>query len=130
STPVRIGNGASTQFQIDIYGELLDCAYLANNHIMKISHDEWHNVIASADFVCKNWKKPDSGIWEFREERREFLHSRLMCWVALDRALRLAERESLPAPVHRWHEVRSRIYNDIFENYWDEEQKAFVQHKD
>jgi GH15 family glucan-1,4-alpha-glucosidase len=129
SKPVRIGNDAYHQFQLDIYGELLDAIALANEHITKISYDAWQNIIRTADYVCDNWKKPDAGIWEFRGECREFLHSRLMCWVALDRALRLARDESLPAKTIRWMETRSEIYNDIFANFWDEELQSFVQHK-
>ncbi len=129
SRPVRVGNDAYHQFQLDIYGELMDAIALANEHITKISYDAWQNIIRTADYVCDNWKKPDAGIWEFRGERREFLHSRLMCWVALDRVLRLARDESLPAKTMRWMETRSEIYNDIFENFWDEELQSFVQHK-
>ena len=130
SRPVRIGNFASNQFQTDIYGELLDCIALANGHITKISHDLWAHVSRSVDFVCDSWKRPDAGIWEFRGEEREFLHSKLMCWVAIDRALRVAEQESLPAPTQKWAKVRSEIYGDIFSNFWDDDRKTFVQHRD
>lgn len=130
SRPVRVGNDAFKQFQLDLYGELLDCIALADNHITKISHDAWRNICKSVEYVCENWAQADAGIWEFRGERREFLHSRLMCWVALDRALRLADSESLPAPRERWHNVRSAIYEDIFKNFWDDDLQSFVQHKD
>jgi GH15 family glucan-1,4-alpha-glucosidase len=130
SRPVRIGNEAYRQFQLDIYGELLDAMALADTHITKISHDAWQNLILTADYVCDNWNKPDAGIWEFRGEKREFLHSRLMCWVALDRALRLAREESLPARIKRWNDTRTEIYNDIFENFWSDDLKSFVQHKE
>ena len=129
SRPVRIGNAASEQFQLDIYGELMDAVAMADLHITKISYDGWQDVIKSADYVCDNWKKPDAGIWEFRGEKREFLHSRLMCWVALDRALKLLREESLPGDVKRWLDVRADIYNDIFENFWNADMKCFVQHK-
>jgi len=129
SKPVRVGNEAYCQFQLDIYGELLDAVALADKHITKISYDAWQDVIRTADYVCENWRKPDAGIWEFRGEQREFLHSRLMCWVALDRALRMARDESMPAEFKRWLDTRAEIYNDIFENFWSDELQSFVQHK-
>jgi GH15 family glucan-1,4-alpha-glucosidase len=94
-----------------------------------MTHDAWCNVTEFIDYVCANWQQPDAGIWEFRHDTREFLHSRLMCWVAVDRALRLADEESLPAPYERWRQVRCDIYNDIFTNFWDEERQTFVQHR-
>ena len=130
SRPVRIGNAAAEQFQLDLYGELLDCVALSNAHITKVSHDTWEDLTRTVEFVCENWQRPDAGIWEFRGEKREFLHSRLMCWVAIDRALRLAHAESLPAPSDRWQEVQGQIYHDIFRNFWDEERQTFVQHKE
>ncbi len=130
SRPVRIGNGAYDQFQLDIYGELLDSVYLlADKYVHKISYDAWINVIRTVDYVCENWQKPDDGIWEFRGGQKAFLHSRLMCWVAVDRAIRLAYKESLPAPFSRWDEVRGEIYYDIFNNFWNEKLGAFVQYK-
>jgi GH15 family glucan-1,4-alpha-glucosidase len=129
SKPVRIGNAASQQLQLDIYGELLDAIFLANKYVQGLSHDEWKSLSRTVDFVCDNWQKPDHGIWEIRGESQHFLHSRLMCWVALDRALRLAEDQSLPAPIIRWTEERSAIYNSIFEDFWNEDLKTFVQYK-
>jgi GH15 family glucan-1,4-alpha-glucosidase len=129
SSPVRIGNEAYRQFQLDIYGELMDAVALANKHVTKISYDAWRHVARTADYVCDNWRRPDAGIWEFRGERRQFLHSRLMCWVALDRILRLARDESLPAETKRWMDTRAEIYNDIFDNFWNDDLKSFVQHK-
>ena len=129
SRPVRIGNGAHGQFQLDIYGELLDSVYLADKHVHKISYDAWMNVSRTVDYVCEHWRKPDDGIWEFRGSQKEFLHSRLMCWVAVDRAVRLAHKQSLPAPFSRWNEVRCEIYHDIFNNFWNKKLGAFVQYK-
>ncbi|WP_458094656.1 glycoside hydrolase family 15 protein [Roseomonas sp. WA12] len=127
SRPVRIGNGAAGQLQLDIYGELMDAAYLSDKYGEQISHDGWRGITRSMDWVAENWEQPDEGIWEVRGGRRHFLHSRLMCWVALDRALRLARKRSLPGPLERWLRARDAIYHDIHANFWNEEQGAFVQ---
>jgi len=129
SRPVRIGNAAYSQLQLDIYGELMDAVYLANKYGGPISYDSWVGLTQTVDWVCANWQQPDEGIWELRSGRREFLHSRLMCWVAVDRAIRLAHKRSLPAPLAKWAETRSEIHHDIFASFWDEEQRAFVQYK-
>ena len=129
SKPVRIGNGAYDQLQLDIYGELMDSVYIYNKHGQPISYDFWQNLVRMIDWVCDNWQRPDEGIWEVRGEQQEFLYSRLMCWVALDRGIRLADRRSFPAPRKRWMEVRDAIYKDIYEHFWNDDIKAFVQHK-
>jgi len=129
SRPVRIGNGASHQLQLDIYGELMDAVYLANKYGDAISYDGWHNLLRIVEWLAVNWQRPDEGIWEVRGGRREFLHSRLMCWVAFDRAIRLASRRSLAGPTERWQEIRDTIYEDIFRNFWSEDLKAFVQYE-
>jgi len=129
SKPVRIGNGAYDQLQLDIYGELMDSVYIYNKHGQPISYDFWQNLVRMIDWVCNNWQRPDEGIWEVRGEPQEFLYSRLMCWVALDRGIRLADRRSFPAPRKRWMEVRDAIYEDIYEHFWNDKIKAFVQHK-
>ncbi|WP_245215511.1 glycoside hydrolase family 15 protein [Pararoseomonas baculiformis] len=129
STPVRIGNGAAGQLQLDIYGELMDAAYLCDKYGEQISHEAWQSVIRSMNWVVENWERPDEGIWEVRGGRRHFLHSRVMCWVALDRALRLARKRSLPGPLIRWLEARDAIYQDVHTNFWDPEEGAFVQSK-
>ena len=129
SKPVRIGNGARDQLQLDIYGELLDSVYLTNKYGEAISHDGWESVTKIVDYVCKNWEKPDAGIWEIRDEPRHFLHSRLMCWVAVDRAIRLASKRSLAAPFDRWVKARNEITADIWDNFWDEKLGHFVQSK-
>ncbi len=129
SAPVRIGNGAYDQLQLDIYGELMDSVYLSNKHGEPISFDLWQNLVRLNDWVCKNWRKPDEGIWEVRGGKKHFLHSRLMCWVAIDRAIRLAHKRSFPAPLDRWYKTRDEIHHDITTNFWDRKRKAFVQHK-
>ncbi|WP_213881889.1 glycoside hydrolase family 15 protein [Pseudomonas sp. dw_358] len=127
SKPVRIGNGAYKQHQLDIYGELMDAVYLANKYGEAISHEGWQHVTTLVDRVCEHWQEKDVGIWEIRGEGRHFLHSRLMCWVALDRALRLANKRSLPAPFARWDAQRQAIHDDIWEHFWDKEAGHFVQ---
>ena len=128
SKPVRIGNGAHDQLQLDIYGELLDSLYLYDKYGEPTSHDLWQRIAGIVDWVCEHWKQPDEGIWEVRSERRHFLYSRLMCWVAIDRGLRLAKKRSFPADVSRWRAARDAIYQNIWENFWDAEQETFVGH--
>jgi GH15 family glucan-1,4-alpha-glucosidase len=127
SRPVRIGNDAAGQLQLDIYGELLDAIYLYDKFGAPISIDLWFNVRRLVDWVCANWRRPDESIWEVRGGRREFLHSKVMCWVAIDRALRLAARRSLPAPLATWYAVRDQIYEDVLARYWDPARATFVQ---
>jgi GH15 family glucan-1,4-alpha-glucosidase len=128
--PVRIGNGAYTQLQLDIYGELLDAVYLYNKHVMPIGHDTWTRIRHRLDWLCEHWQQPDEGIWETRGGRRQFVYSKLMCWVALDRGLRLADKRSFPADRARWLNVRDQIYEDIMQRGWNAERRAFVQHYD
>ena len=128
SRPVRIGNGAYNQLQLDIYGELLDSMYLFNKHAHPIGHDAWLNFSRLVDWVCDNWQRKDEGIWEVRGGQQEFVYSKLMCWVAVDRGLRIAEKRSFPADVARWTSVRDTIYLDIMDKGWNKELGAFVQH--
>jgi GH15 family glucan-1,4-alpha-glucosidase len=129
SRPVRIGNDASKQLQLDIYGELMDSVYLHNKFGDPVTHDLWRNLVRLIDWVSLHWRDADDSIWEVRGGRKEFLVSRLMCWVAVDRAIRLADKRSLPAPLARWREVRDAIYEDIFASFWDSSRRTFVQHK-
>ncbi|AZD74580.1 glycoside hydrolase family 15 protein [Pseudomonas chlororaphis] len=129
ATPVRIGNQAYDQVQLDIFGELLDAVYLVNKYGEAISHEGWKHVVDVVDQVCSSWDGEDVGIWEMRGEQHHFLHSRLMCWVALDRAIRLASKRSLPAPFARWDQTRQAIYDDIWSNFWNEERGHFVQYR-
>jgi GH15 family glucan-1,4-alpha-glucosidase len=126
SRPVRIGNGASNQLQLDIYGEVLDAIYLAAKYGNSISYDAWKKICELVEWVGKNWMRPDEGIWEVRGGRRQFLHSRVMCWVAVDRALRLVAKRSLPAPVYDWEILRTAIYESVFNEFWDEKFQSFV----
>jgi GH15 family glucan-1,4-alpha-glucosidase len=127
SRPVRIGNAAYQQLQLDIYGEMMDSTYLANKYGDPISHGGWQGVQRILEWLGKNWRRPDEGIWEVRGGAKEFLHSRLMCWVAFDRALRLAQKRSLSGPLDEWLRTRDEIRSDIFTNFWSDEVQAFVQ---
>jgi GH15 family glucan-1,4-alpha-glucosidase len=129
SAPVRIGNAASGQLQLDIYGELLYLAELFDEQVEMIAYDLWCQLAGSVDWVCANWRLKDEGIWEVRGGQQEFLYSRLMCWVALDRGIRIAERRGLPAPIDRWRTTRDEIHDEIYHGFWNEERGAFVQHK-
>ena len=128
SRPVRIGNGAANQLQLDIYGELMDSVYLYNKYGKPISYDLWLHLRRMINWVCDNWTRKDEGIWEVRSGRQSFLYSKLMCWVAVDRALRLAEKRSFPADRDRWLKVRDAIYEEIMSKGWSEKRNAFVQH--
>ncbi len=127
SRPVRIGNKASEQLQLDIYGELLDAAHLSNKYANPLSYDRWTQLHGLVDWVCDNWQRPDAGIWEVRNQEQHFVYSKLMCWVALDRGLRLADKRSLPADRARWTQIRDAIYRDIMAKGWSESRGAFVQ---
>ncbi|MBB5540915.1 glycoside hydrolase family 15 protein [Paraburkholderia fungorum] len=125
-----IGNGARDQTQLDVYGALLDALYLYNKYGSAVPYEGWRHVTRTVNYVVEHWREPDQGIWELRNGARPLLHSRLMCWVALDRAIRLADKRSLPAPFSKWFEVRDEIYRDIHENFWNEELQSFVQTPD
>lgn len=127
SRPVRIGNGAYTQLQLDIYGELLDALYLYNKYGAPISYDSWVHVRDILNWLCDNWRRKDEGIWEVRSGQQHFVYSRLMCWVALDRGLRLADKRSFPTDRARWLKVRDEIYEEIMAKGWSEQRRAFVQ---
>jgi GH15 family glucan-1,4-alpha-glucosidase len=129
SRPVRIGNAAYQQLQLDIYGEMMDSIYLANKYGDPISYAGWQEVQRILEWLGKNWQRPDQGIWEVRGGAREFLHSRVMCWVAFDRAVRLAQKRSLSGPLDSWQRTRDAIREDIFTNFWDPELQSFVQAK-
>jgi GH15 family glucan-1,4-alpha-glucosidase len=126
SRPVRIGNAAADQLQLDIYGELLDAIYLYDKYKESTSHDLWGRIAALVDWVADNWQLPDDGVWEVRSGRREFLYSRILCWVAIDRGIRMAVKRSFPAPIARWRQARDAIYREVHENFWAPELQAFV----
>ncbi len=127
SKPVRIGNGAYDQLQLDIYGELMDAVYLYNKYGSPISYDFWVQLRKLINWVADNWQREDEGVWEIRGGRRSFTYSKLMCWVALDRGLRLADKRSFPADREKWLATRDRIYEEIMTRGYSDERKAFVQ---
>ncbi|HEX4047951.1 MAG TPA: glycoside hydrolase family 15 protein, partial [Elusimicrobiota bacterium] len=128
SAPVRVGNAAAKQFQLDIYGELMDSVYLSNKYGRPISHDLWVHLRTLLDYSCDHWRRPDDGIWEVRGGRRNFVYSKLMTWVALDRGLRLADARGFPADRARWTRERDAVYADIMKKGWKESRGSFVQH--
>jgi GH15 family glucan-1,4-alpha-glucosidase len=127
SSPVRIGNDAYGQLQLDIYAELMDSVYLYNKHAEPISYDFWKDLEQQMDWLSTHWDQPDDGIWEVRGGKRNFLYSRLSCWVALDRAMKIAKLRSFPRNGN-WKTERDKIYNSIYSDFWDEEKKAFMQY--
>lgn len=128
SAPVRVGNAASTQFQLDVYGEVADVLHCARR--VGLEHDEtaWRVVRAMCRFVESVWQKPDEGIWEVRGPRRPFTHSRVMAWVAIDRAVKAVERYGLEGPLDRWRRLRAEIHDDVCRNGFDPDLGAFVQY--
>ena len=127
SLPIRIGSTNHDQLQLDIYGEIMDAVYLVDKFDSHISHDLWARLSRLVDFVCKHWDEPDAGIWEVRGGDRKFLFSRIMCWVAVDRGLRLSRKRGRPAPTAYWEKTRNDIYQSVFDRLWSDEKKAFVQ---
>ncbi|GIH21792.1 glucoamylase [Acrocarpospora phusangensis] len=130
SAPVRVGNDAAGQLQLDIYGALVDALYLYNKWGRPISSERWEELSCIVDWICAHWDQPDEGIWETRGGRKNFVYSRLMCWVAIERAIRVANQRGLPADIPAWQRVRDTIYRQIMRCGWSEEAGAFVQHFD
>ena len=129
SAPVRVGNDAVDQLQLDIYGALIDSLYLYDKWGRPLSSQHWDTVGTLVDWVCAHWDQPDKGIWETRGGLQHFLYSQLMCWVAIERALRIARRRGLPADTARWEGARDAIYRRIMAHGWSDERRAFVQHE-
>ena len=127
SRPVRIGNDAYGQLQLDIYGELLDAVYLYNKYGTPISYDFWKDLEKQIDWLSDNWNQPDEGVWEVRGGRKNFLYSRLLVWVAFDRAIKICEARSFPMN-KKWITERDTIFNSIFSEFWDEEKQSFMQY--
>jgi GH15 family glucan-1,4-alpha-glucosidase len=125
SRPVRIGNSAVGQRQLDVYGELMDSVYLYNREA-PISYDLWTGLCKRLDWLAKHWQEPDEGIWEIRGPRQRFTYSALMTWVAYDRAGRLARDRGLPAPVERWRKLAAAAHRYVQESCWDPELQSYV----
>ncbi|HVV14533.1 glycoside hydrolase family 15 protein [Amycolatopsis sp.] len=130
SRPVRVGNDAADQLQLDIYGEALESIFIADRAGMGIPLRGWQAITEVLDWVGRNWQQDEEGIWETRGGRRPFTYGRLMCWVALDRGIRLAAEHGLPGGVARWTGERDRIHEEILERGWHPGRHAFVQHYD
>ena len=126
--PVRLGNGAADQLQLDIYGEAMDAIFTADMAGLPIAYKGWQSLTKIIDWLCDNWDQPDEGIWETRGGRKDFTYGRFQCWVALDRAIRLAAQHGWPANVARWAAERDRIFNQIMARGWNKKVKAFTQH--
>ena len=128
SSPVRIGNGAADQLQLDIYGEAIDSLYFGDQHGLEAGHRGWRHICDILNWLVDNWNQPEEGIWETRGGRQDFTYGRLMSWVAFDRCIRLADRHGRPAPLDRWRAERGAIYDQIMDSGWSDKRKAFVQH--
>jgi GH15 family glucan-1,4-alpha-glucosidase len=128
SRPVRIGNGASDQLQLDIYGEAMDAVGRADACGFEIAYQGWMALADVTDWLCDHWDQPEEGIWETRGGRKDFTYGRFQCWVALDRAVRLAERRGRPADLSRWRAARDQIYAQVMQRGWNPKRSAFTQH--
>ena len=130
SRPVRIGNGAADQLQLDIYGEAAGAISLADSSGLQIAHEGWTALSDIIDWLCEHWDQPDEGVWETRGGRKNFTYGRFQAWVALDRAIRLAQQRGRPADLARWTTERDAIYRQIMERGWNPKIGAFTQHYD
>jgi GH15 family glucan-1,4-alpha-glucosidase len=128
SRPVRIGNGAADQLQLDIYGEAADAIYTADQHGLPIAYEGWKALTKVMDWVADNWDQPDEGVWETRGGRKDFTYGRVQCWVALDRAIKLAQRHGRPADTAKWMAARDQLYDQVMTRGWNDKVKAFTQH--
>lgn len=126
SRPVRVGNAAAHQLQLDIYGEIIDSVYLFNKYGPGISHDAWNDVTAIVDWVADNWDRPDAGMWEIRDEPKCYTTSRLMCWVAIERSIRIARQRGLPGDLVAWSTARDAIYDRIMTKSWNADLQTFT----
>ncbi|MCU1312134.1 MAG: glycoside hydrolase, family 15, partial [Candidatus Angelobacter sp.] len=127
SGPVRIGNAAVSQLQLDVYGEIMDALYLYNKYVSPIAYDMWLKIRQRLEWICDNWQRPDAGIWEMRNREEHFTYSKVMNWVALDRGIRLSEKRAFPANRARWLQERDRIYEEVMNLGWNPKRKAFTQ---
>ena len=130
SRPVRIGNGAADQLQLDIYGEAMDSIFAGHRGGLQVADRGWTGIGNVLDWLAANWDQPEEGIWETRGGRQAFTYGRLMSWVALDRGVRMANDLGRPAPLEDWRRERDRIYRQIMDRAWHEKRQAFVQHYD
>lgn len=127
SRPVRVGNSAAKQFQLDVFGEVMDCLHEARRVGIDTEPAGWDLQRALLDYLESAWERPDDGIWEVRGQRRHFTHSKMMAWVAFDRAIKGIERHKLPGPLDHWKAIRSKIHREVCEKGWDPERQTFTQ---
>ncbi|HEY1906005.1 MAG TPA: glycoside hydrolase family 15 protein [Myxococcaceae bacterium] len=127
SRPVRVGNLAANQLQLDVYGELMDALYTATRMGIQTNPNAWRVQRSLIEWLERNWQQPDEGIWEVRGPRRQFTHSKVMCWVALDRTVKMVEQFGLDGPVDHWRELRDRIHAQVCEKGWSEKRQSFTQ---
>jgi pentatricopeptide repeat protein len=130
SAPVRIGNGAAEQLQLDIYGEAMDSIFEASRAGLALPYQGWSAINGVLNWLVENWDQPEEGIWETRGGRQSFTYGRVMCWVAFDRGIRMAIEHGRPAPLERWTAERDRIYQQVMERGFHASRQAFVQHYD
>jgi GH15 family glucan-1,4-alpha-glucosidase len=128
SAPVRVGNAAADQFQLDVYGELMDALHIARTNGIEPDPDAWRVQRELMDFLEARWREPDEGIWEIRGPRRDFTHSKVMAWVAADRAIQAVERFGLAGPADRWRRLRAEIFDEVCDNGYDPERETFSQY--
>jgi GH15 family glucan-1,4-alpha-glucosidase len=128
SRPVRIGNAAVQQFQLDVYGEVIDTLHVARHAGLENDMDAWALENVMLDFVARVWREPDEGIWEVRGPRRHFTHSKVLAWVAFDRAIMAVEEHGLDGPVERWRVIRDEIHRDVCEQGYDAARRSFTQY--
>jgi GH15 family glucan-1,4-alpha-glucosidase len=128
SAPVRIGNAACEQFQLDVYGELMDAMHLARRGGLAPDENAWRVERALTEFLESAWREPDNGIWEMRGPKRHFTHSKVMAWVAVDRMVKAVERFGLEGPVERWRKLRSTIHEEVCRSGFDPERNTFIQY--
>ena len=128
SRPVRVGNAASKQFQLDVFGEVMDALYQSHRVGLPIVQRAWSLQLALMEFLESNWQQPDEGIWEVRGGRKQFVHSKVMAWVAADRAVKTIDQLHLEGPVDRWRALRATIHEDVCRNGYDAERSTFTQY--
>jgi GH15 family glucan-1,4-alpha-glucosidase len=128
SKPVRVGNAAVHQFQLDVYGELIDALHLGRRRGISVDKKSWNFELALMEFLSGAWKDPDEGIWEVRGPRRHFVHSKAMAWVAFDRAIKAAERYHLEGPVDEWRKTRTAIHEQISSEGFNSDRNTFIQY--
>jgi GH15 family glucan-1,4-alpha-glucosidase len=127
STPVRTGNAASTQLQLDVWGEVLDCLHVSRVAGLDTDDEAWDVQLTLLDFVEKHWMEPDNGLWEIRGQRRHFVHSKVMSWVAMDRGVQAVETFGLDGPADRWRDIRQQIHDEVSDQGYDTERRTFTQ---